>query len=224
MVSRRQVLSTILTTGATVGLGGAAVVRGRPRSGDDARGSSLEWHEQAMSVTRAADFSELSVMSNIARAAAVEHGYAPAMLEGSVQATMSATPRGTSVGKASIVLDDSSVFVVSREFGTGRLARQSVRTLWYDGASTVRDIDPRSHAQSIADGLVDGKVLAAAASCCTPTGAALGTCCSYDLKGMFECCGPCAFTLPVVPAFLACVVIWCNYCNASHCKKWYRVC
>lgn len=177
-----------------------------------------------MSATRAADSRELEIMSRIARAAAVEHGYTVAMAGGDVAATISATPRGTSVGKASLVLDDSSVFVVSREFGQGRLARQSVRTLWYDGASTVRDVDPRGHAQNITAGSVDGNALAAAASCCTPTGAALGTCCSYDLKGMFECCGPCGFTLPVVPAFLACVVIWCNYCNVSHCKQWYRVC
>ena len=138
---------------------------------------------------------------------------------------MGMNPRGNNVGKCSLVLDESSVFVFTREFGQGPRDRQMVQTLWTDGSEVMRDLAPRRHAALIQDGVQpSADIVKASSNCCAPLGSAVGTCCEYDFQGLLECCGPCAFTLPGGVTFLACVAIWCSYCSASHCNQWYRGC
>lgn len=127
-------------------------------------------------------------------------GYAPDVVSSAVaQATMSVNTRGNRVGKCSLILDAQSVFVLTKEFGTGHLNRQAVQTLWAGGDSLVRDLVPAAHAKMMASG-ESGSIEAAdaASSCCTVLGNAIGTCCRYDFQGLFECCGPCGFTFPEI--------------------------
>ncbi|WP_445337579.1 hypothetical protein [Clavibacter sp. CFBP 8614] len=197
-----------------------------PVSAKPIRESDHPWYLQPLAATANAGADDLAVLHRAAVAAAVQEGYARDVVSSAVaQATVSVNTRGNRVGKCSLILDAQSVFVLTKEFGTGHLNRQAVQTLWAGGDNLVRDLVPAAHAKMMASGEA-GSIEAAdeASSCCTVLGNAIGTCCRYDFQGLFECCGPCGFTFTEIPIFLACVVIWCTYCSAAHCKEWYHEC
>lgn len=222
--NRRSILKGILSGAASIGFGAGALGAAQPAQA--ATPNNLRWDLQQFANTREATASELTTMSKVARTEALRAGYPQAVVHGAEsRATMSLSPRGNAVGKCALILDDTSVFVVTKEFGHGKFDRVAVQTLWTDGSTVMKTIRPDAHAQLLtASGgeTITDVSTAAYEACCDSSGQALGTCCDYDLQGMWECCGPCVWAIPTWPTFVACVALWCNYCNMSHCRQWYH--
>lgn len=219
--NRRALLKGMFAGAATVGLGGTSL--GWIEKAQAATAPEQRWDRQKFANIRETTSAEFATLTGITRTLAAKEGYPDSVLgKATAKATMAVSPRGTNVGKCALILDDSSVFVGTKEFGNGRLDRTASQVLWTDGQTTLRELVPSLHAQSMTDNANQGPLLAAAAnSCCDPTGQASGTCCEYNFKGFFECCAPCGFSLPAIPAFIACALIWCNYCNSAYCTRWY---
>ncbi|KDP90930.1 MULTISPECIES: hypothetical protein [Clavibacter] len=228
MSTRRSILRGLIGAAALTATGQVRsfAASASPVSASPIRESDHPWYLQPLAATATAGADDLTVLHRAATAAAIQEGYAPDVVASAVsQATVSVNTRGNRVGKCSLILDAHAVFVLTKEFGTGHLNRQAVQTLWAGADDIVRDLVPAAHAKMMASG-ESGSIEAAdaASSCCTVLGNAIGTCCRYDFQGLFECCGPCAFTFPEIPVFIACVAVWCNYCSAAHCKEWYYEC
>lgn len=223
--NRRTVLRGLFTGGTALGLSGLGMGAATPAIADESGIHPKPWYQQTLAGTREATSQELTKLTDLARSTADDHGYSDALVKkANAKATMSVNPRGNKFGKCSLVLDDSSVLISTTEFGRGKFVRQATQVFWTDRESVVIDVIPHLHAQKMNAGKGSNIHAIEAASSCCGGGASLGKCCKYDLKGLFECCGPCGFTLPSPVVFIACALIWCNYCNTSYCKKWYRVC
>lgn len=211
---------------AAVGAGAASAFAGWFGGASQSAGASVEWHQQHLAQTRSASENELRVLRDAIAQAAAEHGYEAAAIAGGIEfASMSVNPRGNDVGKIAIVLDDSNLLTLTREFRSLAGDRQVMAGMWTDGEAVVGlppavladAINPRSQTTTAA------AVSAARRNCCSHLGAP-GTCCEFNFQGLFECCVPCAFALPLGPAFLACALVWCSYCATAHCRRWYHTC
>ena len=216
--SRRQVLKGALLSGAGV-LAAGLTSKLDPRAAAATGGDSAPKLD-ALAAAREASPDELGEVSELARSVAVKSGFpAKAVETATATATMSLNPRGNQVALCALILSDSVAFILAAERGADGFSRLSGRALWTDG-KVIRQLDPGSYSTSLE---LDATAVATAAVCCAP-GAPVGTCCTWDFQGLFECCAPCAFTFGNPITFVACVSIWCYYCFASHCTQWWYVC
>ena len=218
---RRTILKGLMAGAAAIGLGGMGF--GRSSEAQASMKEDVSWAEQQLASTREATPEEHERLVDKAREVAKSEGYPVHLVDAAVvaTATMSISPRGTEVGKCGLILDEYSAFVLTQELGSGRLDRVAVQAMWTDGEE-VRNLDPSLHAKTILKKTDSPKMVAAAAStCCDPTGQAAGKCCVYNFRGLFECCFPCVGFIGNPIKLAACVAVWCNYCNASHCTRYY---
>ena len=198
------------------------------KKGESSESASLRWQDAILARPREATDSELALLMEYAKNAAYREGYPQSLIEkAEASATVSVTPRGTDVGRCALILDETSVLLYTCEFEHGPMERYVVQTFLVEDERVMREVWPNLHGQALMSrngGGENESDIALASLCCDPSGAAVGTCCEYDFQGMFECCGPCAWAIPSPPAFIACVLIWCQYCAAAYCRRWYSSC
>lgn len=166
------------------------------------------------------------VKERLARLASQRGLGIPAASLTGVEATTSVTPRGTQLLRASLVIDESTVLFFTKELGRGRLDREAFTLIGVETDSFVM-LDADEYIKAVRRyGAGPNASLAAiqASSCCTPPGGPLGKCCRHNFWALVDCCGPCVFTLPSAPAFLACAGIWCNYCILRTCREFWKIC
>lgn len=212
--TRRQVLKNTL-------LGAAGFISATLVNGGVSSASAEPTHPamEALAATQEATPSELAEIAEVARAAArgfgiPEHAVSVAI----ASATLSLNPRGNRVAQCALILNQNVVFVFAGEQSANGYVRQSGRMLWTDGV-TIQALPQESFARSLE---MDASAAAAASCCGVPS--QIGTCCRWDYQGALECCGPCAFSYPSPPAFIACVAIWCAYCSWAYCSEWWYSC
>lgn len=210
---------------------GLAGILGRGLSGRDISADAdndVDWFRHELARTRSPRAEELADLRDSIFLAARELGYPSERIAATDDspASMSVNPDGNSVGKIAIVLNSTDIISLTKEYRTDGPDRQVFAALWAN-EGRAGGLDPTLHAAALsADSVNQASATMAraqAAACCSHVGAPR-TCCQIDLQGIFECCGPCAFTLPAAPAFIACALIWCNYCYNAHCDRWYVTC
>ena len=217
----------MLAIGALAGLEGIGL--GTAQRGFAADDSvRLTWDQQRLARTRDATEAEADRLAGAARTAAILAGYPAAQVNDALATTtMSISPRATQVGKCALVIGGQYIFVLTKEYGEKRYDRQATQSLWSDGEFQLKSVSATNYSHAVSS--VQAFTTATATKsgldeCCSVFGSpAPGTCCTYDLKALFECCAPCAFGGPSVYT-IACVIIWCNYCAVADCTRWYTPC
>lgn len=227
MAMRRSVVKGILVT--IGGFVGSAFMGLGERAHALTAGGGLgnQWFEDELADTREANSVEASQILPDIRKRVVDIGYPQDVVEtAAFGVTSSVSPRGTTVLKAGLRLNEELFFTEIKELleaGDDRAAFMAYRT---DGQTYLQRLSER---QTTPEGFAelqqenpDGFLPVASSECCGAFGTPPATCCRYELKAMFECCTPCIFG--GIPLGVMCVMIWCNYCAVSHCKEYYHVC
>lgn len=190
-------------------------------------GSGNQWFEDDLAATRKASSVEVSQILPDIRKRVADMGYPQDVVEAAVfGVTSSVSPRGTTVLKAGLSLNEELFFAETKELleGSGdRVAFMAYRT---DGQTYLQrlsedQVTPEGSAELQQENS-DEFLPVMSSECCGAFGTPPATCCRYDLKAMFECCAPCVFG--GAPLGVMCVIIWCNYCAVSHCEEYYHAC
>lgn len=212
MSTRRSALRTITTAM------GLVLSTTWPTATAAGRAPTTPWHDEQLADMREASIEEQNrIIPDLRRRVAALQQYSSMAISAPVGATVGLSSRGTTILRATLSVDSSTIFLMVKELDHSFERRSALLTFGTDGSTYLQ----RLNEQEIASGWNDAPIKVSG-ECCGEFGTPPGTCCRYDLQGLFECCTPCVFG--GVPLGIACVLLWCNYCAVAHCKEYYHPC